>query len=516
LEPYPPSGFVCEYKSCCPHMHRISASWVFSQYQRLERNHGKLWNTIDELDGLLKQANKRIAKLEAEKAQMEAKYQALQRGQFKAAVNEKTSDRNSDKGRARGNLPSASKQAKRGAPVGHPGWSRTKPKHFDAIVDVPAPSVCPHCQAHDLRPSDSVVEHWQEDVEIITRPVATLYRHETAHCGRCQKEVTGTGHGETPGNHIGPVTKSTGIYLHHAIGLSYRKTRQVMKELFGMDYAVASALAFDEKATQKGKPLYDDLREKIRAAPHMHADETHWRQNGQNHYVWYAGNADLALFHIDKSRASTVATALLGDAYQGVLVTDGYQGYNAVNPTARQSCLAHLIRKSDAVAAELDNLKGKQKHADASAFCEDIHQFFARVCAMNKGTHMRTEAQNARLEKLLHAQLEALCATQFTHKTTETFRKRLIGKEQSQWFTFLRYPDVPPTNNHAEQSIRHMVILRKTSFGTRSAAGSIRHSILPSLLQTAKRQGNKPREFIQILLSQETHAAQNALYRKPP
>lgn len=519
MHPYPPVGFVCEYKDCCPHLNRISASWVFNQYQRLEYNHGKLHAIINELDGLVSKADKRIAELEREKAELAAKYRALQQKQFKAAKTKGAKgtggQKNKNRDKSRDGDKTKRKRRKRGAPAGHPGWSRPKPEHFDTVVDVPPPCTCPHCQEQDLRPGDGTVEHWQEDVEIITRPVTTLFRHQTAYCPKCLKDVTAVAQGETPGNHIGPVTKSTAIYLHHAIGLSYRKTQQVMEELFGMKFAVASALAFDEKAVQKGKPLYEDLMEKVRATPYVHADETHWRQDGQNHFVWFAGNADLALFHIDPSRAGKVATELLGNAYQGVLITDGYQGYNAVNPKARQSCLAHLIRKSDAVAAELSHLKGKRKQPDAAAFCEDIHQFLVRVCAMNHSAPMRSPQQNTLLEQILLAQLEQLCAKPFKHKTTETFRKRLIGKEKSQWFTFLRYNDVPPTNNHAEQSIRHMVIFRKTSFGTRSDAGSLRHGILPSLIQTAKRQGKKTREFIQTLLTSDTPIAQAALYRNP-
>jgi hypothetical protein len=496
-------------------MGRVATSWIFTQYQRLERNHGKLWDIIDDLDSQLSGADKRIDELERELAEREAKYRALQQSQFKAAK-PKVFPRK-DKRTAPPDVGETKPQPrKRGAPVGHPGWSRPKPEHFDEVVDIPPPCVCPHCQGQDLRPSEAIVEHWQEDVEIITRPVATLYRHQTAHCPHCSKDVMETAKGETPGNHIGPVTKSTAIYLHHAIGLSYRKTQQVIKELFGMNFAVASALAFDEKATQKGKPLYEDLREKVRATSYIHADETHWRQDGQNAFVWFAGNEDLALFHIDPSRAGHVAASLLGDAYEGTLITDGYQGYNAVHPKARQSCLAHLIRKSDAVAAELSNLKGKRRHPDAETFCEVIHQLLARACALDHCAPMRSPRQNELLEQVLLGQLENLCAKPFKHQTTETFRKRLIGKEKNQWFTFLHHPDVPPTNNHAEQSIRHMVIFRKTSFGTRSDSGSLRHSILPSLIQTAKRQGNKPRQFIQTLLTTNTAAAQAALYRTPP
>jgi hypothetical protein len=80
-------------------------------------------------------------------------------------------------------------------------------------------------------------------------------------------------------------------------------------------------------------------------------------------------------------------------------------------------------------------------------------------------------------------------------------------------FTFLRHQGVPPTNNHAEQSIRHLVIFRKICFGTRSEKGLKTHSIIPSLIQTARRQGVDPRNFLQTLLTSDTTTSQAALYK---
>jgi hypothetical protein len=80
-------------------------------------------------------------------------------------------------------------------------------------------------------------------------------------------------------------------------------------------------------------------------------------------------------------------------------------------------------------------------------------------------------------------------------------------------FTFLKYPEVQPTNNQAEQSLRNMMIFRKICFGTRSNDGSYAHSVLPSLLLTAKRQSKHPPDFFQTLFTCDTATAQNALYK---
>ena len=96
------------------------------------------------------------------------------------------------------------------------------------------------------------------------------------------------------------------------MGLPYRKVQELFKDLFNLEFVPASALDFDRKAALKGEAIYEDLREKIRASSVIHADETFWRNDGVGHYAWYAGNSDLAFFHIDRHRSSEVATSILG------------------------------------------------------------------------------------------------------------------------------------------------------------------------------------------------------------
>ena len=108
-----------------------------------------------------------------------------------------------------------------------------------------------------------------------------------------------------------------------------------------------------------------------------------------------------------------------------------------------------------------------------------------------------------------------MCSAKLADNNAETLKNRLLDpkKEYQRLFTFLKYPQVQPTNNHAEQSLRNMVIFRKICFGTRSTHGSYAHSVLPSLLLTAKRQGKHPLDFFQTLFACDTATAQNALYQ---
>jgi hypothetical protein len=58
----------------------------------------------------------------------------------------------------------------------------------------------------------------------------------------------------------------------------------------------ASACGFERQAARRGAPLYEDLRQKIQVLALAHADETSWRHDGQNYWVWYAGDDDLTCF----------------------------------------------------------------------------------------------------------------------------------------------------------------------------------------------------------------------------
>ena len=91
--------------------------------------------------------------------------------------------------------------------------------------------------------------------------------------------------------------------MRYGLRIPYRKVKELFDVFFNMPFLPASAMAFDRTATHKGEPLYEDLKEKLRTASTAHADETYWREDGIGHYVWYAGNDDLALFHIEMGRS---------------------------------------------------------------------------------------------------------------------------------------------------------------------------------------------------------------------
>jgi len=481
----------------------LSTTWVLGEYRLADHQYQEHLRIIETLGDGVKARDDRIHLLERENVELKAKLTAVHHRQFK--TNKKKSCE------PVASLPAGEK--KRGAPVGHPGWVRPKPDHIDRTVQVPAPTICPHCRSDNLTLMEETTEHLQEDIVIQPRTVVTRYLHGQAFCSRCNHPVVQSGKNELLNAPIGPVAKSAAIYLRYRMGIPYRKVSTLFKELFGLKFVPASALGFDRKAAVRARPIYEDLREKIRASDKLHADETSWRNDGLNHYVWYAGNDDLAFFHLDRHRSAEVAKFIFGKDFQGTLIRDRYAAYNGIGLNW-QACLAHIITTAKEINREHALLPQPDQDVRVDSFAGHVQDFFSKACetARKLKAGILSYPSATPIENQFLKKLSVICQQPLGFKPAETLRKYLIGPEQKNLFTFLRIPGVPPTNNQAEQSLRYLVIFRKVCFGTRSQSGLETHSILPSLVYTARRQGVHPREFLQILLTDNTDFAQKALY----
>ena len=507
--PYAPYDYNCPYKNACPHLDWLSTTWALESYRRGEETYEEHLRIVDNFYNSNEELRKRVRELEKENAEIKARLKQTHQKQFKP--NKKNKE--SEIGGKGDSIPGKEKK-KLGAPVGHTGWGRTKPERVDQAVIVPAPSTCPHCRNDNLRPYNGRYEHVQEDVVIKPKTVVVKYVHEQSFCSICNRPVIQAGEGELLNSHIGPAAKSIAIYLRYHIGISYRKTAELFRGLFGLSFVPASAFGFDKKAALRGSPIYDDLCEKIKVTDSAHADETSWRNDGVGHYVWFAGNEDLAFFHIDRHRSSEVAKSIFGDNYEGILIRDRYPAYNGIG-REWQACLAHISRNAKDIRQEHNLLPQEMRDTATERFCDRIISLCSDACKtgadLNHGIIPWESA--ADIEKQLSDKLVKICRKPLQFKPAETLRSFLTGPDKNALFTFLRHNGVQPTNNHAEQSLRKMVIFRKLFFGNRSQTGIMTHSILPSLVQTARRQSVSPIDFLQTLLTSDTHTAMSALYR---
>jgi transposase len=503
-----PPDFCCPYRHGCPYLEGLSTGWVLRQYQQDFGDPCQYEYQLEQLRQELDQERRQHKEAQRRNLQLQAELQALHRRQFKGHTKPVAAAPPSPGDRPR---------KKRGAPVGHPAWGRPSPKQIDFRFEVPAPPCCPQCQSTQLEPVAEAREHVQEDIVLEPRVVATCYVHQQAHCPHCERDVISPGPGELLGSYIGPAAKATAIYLRHELNVPERKISRFFADFFGLNFVPASAYGFERQAVRRGRALYEDLLEKVRSLAVVHADETSWRNDGHPHWVWYAGNKELAVFRWDPHRTAEAAQELLGEKLSGVLVADAFASYNCVDPKDRQSCLAHIKTKAKEIEHGLALLKGAAADPQARQFCQDIQGWVHDACQAHQQLSQHpwraktAKAQERRLKK----QLRKLCRQPLHYSKAEKLRKRLLGPEQKLLLTCFRRPGVPPTNNQAERSLRPVVIMRKVIQGTRSDKGLENHSVLRSLLETAKRQDKRPHQFLYSLFTKNTPDAQAALYRNP-
>jgi hypothetical protein len=83
--------------------------------------------------------------------------------------------------------------------------------------------------------------------------------------------------------------------------------------------------------------------------------------------------------------------------------------------------------------------------------------------------------------------------------------RKLAGEFLNDWAAIVRVietPAHPLTNNLAERSLRHWVLLRKITFGSRTTQGSRVVALLASVIDTARLREVNPWGFIAEVLAE--------------
>ncbi|MFA6636130.1 MAG: IS66 family transposase, partial [Candidatus Omnitrophota bacterium] len=255
------------------------------------------------------------------------------------------------------------------------------------------------------------------------------------------------------------------------------------RKMFGLKIAVSSIAGFRDQVAREAKPLYEQIKEQLKASMVIHADETGWRLDGDNQWLWKFSNKRVSLTHIDKSRGQKVVDDVLGEEYDGFLVSDFLSAYNKIN-SKKQRCLAHIMRDLEKVIKYWD-----EEDLETVTYCKRLMEILMRGIDLNRKYQKKEWNKRYYAERgNIVGQLKDFGFPDPNKKLLVRFAKRL-ERHKDEIFTFLYEKGVDYHNNHAEQQIRPNVILRKITYGNRSISGALNHNILTSVIQTAKMNG---------------------------
>lgn len=248
--------------------------------------------------------------------------------------------------------------------------------------------------------------------------------------------------------------------------LSKRLTQQLMRDLFGLEMSLGAVVGCQSAVSQALETPYEEAVGHARNATVKYVDETSWRESNSWCWLWTMATAHVVVFSIAARRCAKTAQQFLGEAVS-FIVSDRAGAYHHVDLRYRQLCWAHLLRdfakiaargaKSARVGAELLKLGGEMFHA-----WHRVRDGTTKRETFRKRMMIGEECVSARLRAAL-VQGKS-CGNQKTERTCAN----LLKVFPAMW-TFVDEDGVEPTNNFAEQSVRHGVIYRKLSGGTQSA-----------------------------------------------
>jgi transposase len=388
------------------------------------------------------------------------------------------------------------------------------PERIDRVVEVPC-RTCPDCATELVDPG--TVIQYQTDLPPIV-PIVTQFQIETGYCPCCRQRHRGRHPDQASdaigaaGNTLGPVVLTMGAELKHRLGVPYRKICDFFQTYCDIKVSPAALVRAEQRLTKLARPTYNLLIDALRRSDIVHVDETGWRINSVNGWLWVFTNQNVTIYAIRSgagARGHEVPEDILGPDFDGFLIVDGFACYNVLDYKKGQ-CNAHLLRRakkeretaSPAEQAHLDQLI--KLIQDAIALAE-------RREAVSSANYQRQTGQmEDRLIDWLHTLPENPSAD----------LKRLanhVEKHVTEWLAFLFHPEVPATNNHAERMLRPGVITRKVGGCNKTLMGALVHSVLSSIMTTCKQRGQKFLDLArQFWRSREPQAIPIPISPQPP
>lgn len=335
----------------------------------------------------------------------------------------------------------------------------------------------------------------REVIELPVAPVQIIHHHVMArHCGVCdrrevaQVDLCGAVIGK---RRLGVRLMSAIAYLDTVCRMPVRLIQRLLWGLYDLSLSTGEISHILQKVAEQGKSDYDTLLTQLRASPVVNADETSWREGGQNGYFWGFSTPTLRLYTGQEGRSGEVARRMLGPEFCNVLVTDFYTGYYWYTGL-HQYCWVHLLR---------DIHKLHEQHpedAQVGAFAAGVKTIYAQAKTYSHPSVFARQRQR----RAYQAEIVALARNHQGSDRPERVLAERILKHEGGLFVFVERPEVPSDNNAAERMIRPLVVVRKVSGGSRSETGSKTVATLMSLFGTWQVRGlNMLQQCQQMLVS---------------
>jgi len=292
---------------------------------------------------------------------------------------------------------------------------------------------------------------------------------------------------------VGPTLASLIVCMAQRMRLSRRQSQEFLRDWLGVTLSTSTINRCIHEAGRAVEPLEEKLVEEIKEASVLHADETPWKEWGKLLWLWVVLSPTVSLYLIGYRNQELLAN-LFGDEIKGWLMSDGYRVYRKFKNRLR--CWAHVIRKAKGLIDAYDE--------EAVNFGNQVIQWMDKL--MKAIYQARESPPDIPLTVTFAAELEAfkqLCEQHRKSKHDKT--RELAGEFLNDWQAFwvvLAHPFLPLTNNEAERALRHWVLARLLSQGTRTEQGTRAFGLLASVIETCRKRKILPWPYLAQVIAE--------------
>ncbi len=383
-----------------------------------------------------------------------------------------------------------------GGQEGHPGQTLCQVATPDRLVTHAPPERCDACRR---RLGVAVVVETRQVFDL-PRLGFEVTEHEVTQascaCGKTHR-------GQFPDNvraavQYGPQALAAIVHLnqHHMVPI--KRTATLMGEFFGLKVSEATVFKASAQAGERLSPTVAAIAQAFLLQPTVHADETGLRVAKTLHWMHVMATQSLTWVACHAKRGGAAFDALgILPKFHGTLIHDGWKPYRALE-CGHGLCNAHHLREltyvfeelGQAWAGDMIELLTHANHIDnanraaacppnytAPAYAQgvrDLRSLFEAILDQGDALNPRAGASGKR------------GATKQSKPANLIQRLRVYADDV---WRFMAQPDVPFTNNIAEQAVRMPKVKQKISGCFRTIEGANTFCVIRSYLATMHKQG---------------------------
>ena len=456
---------------------------------------------MDEKDKRIKELEEEVKRLKKQRGQIEHEKEKIEHEKEKIEHEKKMLEKEFEEFKAKhaGTVQNLHKALKIkpdlpqspnpiGAKPRHKGHGRKSPTHFDRAEPLSI-NMCPHCNARLQGKTVDIRERFVTTIRIINPAEVIKWFIHRKWCGHCKKLVEPDVPGVLPNARFGLNIMLLVMYLHLALRVPCAKIREYFRTIHDVHISTGEIPHILTQLAREYGDYYAHLEKLVRIARVKHTDSTSWRIKGKNYTAWVFIAAGIVLYKIRKSTSHKTPLQVLGKAVKGMtLVVDRHSAFRTLARKAGyllQLCWSHILEDS----RELKHSFG----------CEGkyVHENLKRIFALAKGLNHKASPEQV---EQLKGEILQLTYRHYKHPTIRRFVNNLAHRDLEDLFRFTTDPKIDPTNNISERELRHLVMIRRISHGSRSTRGATVTAQLTSVIQTLRLRKENVLQGLQSIL----------------